>query len=344
MALTNLPNGVSSFGVPMIGGIGGIPLIGTWYFVDPANGNDGNDGQSPQSAFATLYKGHAACTAGKNDTVLFIGDGSTTGTARLSIALAQSVTSTVTAGTLVWSKNATHLIGVTAPSGNAARARIAPPTGTYTVTTFGSANFVTVSGSGCIFQNFSLFNGFSTGGAAQICWTDSGQRNYYNGVQFGGMADATSAASTTSANLKLSAGSESRFDNCVIGLDTVTRTAANASLILASGATRNQFVGCVFPIHTSSAGSLFVSAATGAIDRYNRFDDCLFVNNIASASTQMTVAMNLGTAGSPDGLVVLQRCTSIGATKWGDAGSLSRIYVDGGPPTGATTGLAVVAA
>ena len=64
MALTNFPNGVSSFGVPMIGGIGGIPLTGTWYFVNPAAGSDGNEGTSPESPFATIYQAYNKCVAG----------------------------------------------------------------------------------------------------------------------------------------------------------------------------------------------------------------------------------------------------------------------------------------
>src|SRR5690349_8733817 len=116
MTLTNFPNGITSFGVPVIGGIGGLPLTGTWFFVDPANGSDSFDGLSPSSAFATLYMAHSRMTAGKNDVCYLIGNGSTTATARLSTALAQSVDSSVTAGTLVWSKNACHLIGETAPT------------------------------------------------------------------------------------------------------------------------------------------------------------------------------------------------------------------------------------
>src|SRR4029077_15517143 len=111
------------------------------------------------------------------DVCYLLGDGAATGTARLSTALAASVTSSATTGTLTWSKNACHLIGVTAPAMNFQRARIAPPSGTYTQSTFGSGNFVVVSASGCIFANFSLFNGFSTGGTNQICWTVNGSRN-----------------------------------------------------------------------------------------------------------------------------------------------------------------------
>lgn len=52
--LTNFPNGVSSFGVPLIGS-GQIPITnGSYYFVDGTNGNDGNDGNSIVSALKTI--------------------------------------------------------------------------------------------------------------------------------------------------------------------------------------------------------------------------------------------------------------------------------------------------
>lgn len=342
MALTNFPNGVTSFGVPMVGGIGGIPLTGTWFFVNPARGSDGNTGQSPDEAFATLYRAHQAMTAGRNDVCVLIGDGSTTGTARLSTALAASITSGATAGTLAWTKNACHLIGMTAPTQVAQRARIAPPSGTYTVTTFGSANFVTVSAQGCIFANFSLFNGFSTGGANQICWTDSGGRNYYENVQFGGMGDAGSAADAGSRSLKLSGTTgENTFVGCTIGLDTVTRSAANASLEFAGGCPRNNFIGCNFPFMTSAATPLgiIVAAAAGS-DRWQRFDRCTFINNVQSTSTTMSGLATL--AASMGGLLLMKDATLVGITEFGtDATSRGQIYVDGGAPTAGSTGIAV---
>lgn len=341
MALTNFPNGASSFGVPMIGGIGGLPLTGTWYFVDPANGSDGFDGLTPQSAFKTLYMAHSRMTAGKNDVCYLIGDGSTTGTARLSLANAQSVDSSVTAGTLVWSKNACHLIGETAPTRVAQRARIAPPSGTYTVTTFGSANFVTVSASGCIFMNFSLFNGFSTGGASQICWTDSGARNYYNNVDFGGMGDSGSAADAGSRSLKISGGGEHTFVNCTIGLDTVTRAAGNASLEFSGGTARNTFESCIFPVQTSDATAVCIkTAAAAAMDRWALFSDCAFINNVKSTSTAMNGLTTL--AASTGGLLLFKRSVIVGITEFGtDATSRGQCYIDMPTPTAADGGIAV---
>ena len=339
MALTNFPNGITSFGVPVLGG-GSIPFTGKYFFVDPVSGNDGHTGTSPSKAFATLYKAHAECTAGNNDVVYLIGDGSSSATARLSLALAQAVDSSVTAGTLVWSKNATHLIGITAPTSVSQRARIAPPTGTYTMATFGSGNFVTVSAAGCMFANISLFHGFSTGGASQICWTDTGGRNYYENVHFGGAGDAASAQATTSRSLLVSGTGECTFVRCTVGLDTVTKTVANASLELAGATPRNRFTECVFPLMTSAATPLFIlGTGAGAIDRWTLFERCMFYNAVDSTSTTVSVVASLNAAAG--GSLVMQGCTAAGATKWGDAGALANMYVDNAPPTAATSGLAV---
>lgn len=343
MGLTNFPNGITSFGVPVLGSIQGIPFTGNYYFVDPVNGLDGNSGLSPSNALKTLYRAHALCTSGNNDVVVLIGNGAASGTARLSLALAQSVDPTATSGVLNWTKSATHLVGVCAPTGVAQRARIAPPTGVYTAATFGSANFVVVTGSGCYFANFSLFHGFSTGGTNQICWTDNGSRNAYSNVTFGGMGDAASAQNTGSRSVKIgSAGSgENSFYQCTFGVDTVTRTVANASLEFAGGTPRNRFIQCMFPFQTSNAGVLGI-LGTGAacMDRWQSFENCVFINNIKSTSTLMTVLGSL-TSASPGGLLLFKSATLVGITDFGDANGLANSYVDGGAPTAATTGIAV---
>jgi hypothetical protein len=232
MPLTNFPNGISSFGIPVLGS--GIPFTGKYFFVDPEHGSDGNSGLSPKKALKTLYKAHALCTAGNNDVVYLIGNGGTTATARLSKANAVLVDPTATTGTLTWSKNATHLIGITAPTVNG-RARIAPTT-TETITTFGSGSMIVVSAAGCLFSNISAYQGFATGGASEICWEDSGGRNSYINCTIQGMGDAGSAATATGRSLKISAANgECTFRGCEIGLDTVIRS---------NGASEIEFSGC----------------------------------------------------------------------------------------------------
>jgi len=339
MGITNL-DGLEVAGVPTMG-MGGLPpFTGNWYFVDPAHGSDGNTGAA-DNPLATLYLAYAKCRDGYNDVVVLVGNGQASGSARLSTALAQTVTPAATTGTLTWAKNACHLIGMTAPT-IASRARIAPPTGTYTQTTFGSGNFVVVTAQGCVFANFSLFNGFSTGGNSQICWSDTGGRNFYSNVSFGGAADAASAQSTSSRSLLVSGSTgENTFVNCNIGVDTVTRTVANASLEFAGGSPRNSFVNCTFPFQTSAATPLgiIVSAASG-IDRWQQFVNCTFINNVQSGATTMSGLATL--PASAGGLLMMQNCTLVGITEFGtDATTRGQIYIDGGTVTAATSGIAV---
>ena len=335
--MTTFADGLFQYGgMPVSSGT--LPFTGKTFWVDPVNGSDGNNGLTPVRAFQTLYAAHSAATAGNNDVVYLIGNGASSGSARLSLANAQVWDSTATAGTLVWSKNATHLIGVCSPTGVAQRARMAPPTGTYTVTTFGSANFVTVSASGCYFSNFSVFNGFSTGGAAQIAWTNTGSRNAYYNVDFGGMGDTGSAQDAGSRSLKvgLAGSGENTFVRCTIGLDTITRTVANASLELAGGTPRNRFIECMFPVLTSSATTLgIIGTGNNCVDRWNSFERCVFVNNIKSGSTGMTALVSFTTA-APGGLLVFKDCDTIGVTKIGDTNGLAFSYVSnvGGAATG----------
>jgi hypothetical protein len=346
MTLTNFPGGLSSFGVPVLPGLPALfSRNSRVFFVDPVNGADGNPGTELERPLATLYKAHALCVSGQNDTVCLIGNGQAAGSARLSLALAVGVDAAATTGVLTWSKSATHLIGITAPTGVAQRARIAPPSGTYTQATFNSGNFVVVTGDGCMFSNIHLFHGFSTGGTNQICWTDNGERNFYYNMHFGGMGDATSAQNAGSRSLKVGSGGngEHTFVNCTIGLDTVTRTVANASLELAGATPRNTFTNCIFPMITSSATSLFgLGTGAGCVDRWNLFRDCSFINNMDSGSTALTGAFTL--PASAGGLLMMQRCSLVGdgSANWGtDATTLNQMYVDGAAPTAGTSGLAV---
>ena len=280
------------------------------------NGADGNPGNSPQRALATLYRAIALAKSGNNDVVVLIGNGASSGSARLSKALAQSVDSTATTGTLNWNKNAVHLIGVAAPTRIGERARIAPPTGTYTQSTFGSGNFVVVSGQGCYFANLDVFNGFSTGGTNQIAWTDSGGRNAYNNCNFQGMGDAASAADTGSRSLLVTGTTgENTFTNCTIGLDTVQRSTGTAEFEFAAGSPRNIFENCTFLTNAGAVGCFWGKVGVGGIDRFALFRGCTFINPTLGGpgASAMTVGLSINAA--PGGAVLIQDCLSYGATK-----------------------------
>lgn len=321
MALTNFPNGITSFGVPVLGNIGGLPLTGTYFFVDPAVGSDAYDGLSPEQPFSTLTAAYNAAVAGNNDVIVLIGDGSTTGTARLT-------------STLTWAKNATHLVGVTAPTMIGQRARISHAT---TATT--NFKLLSVTASGCIFANFSLFQGIGQASTDEQLADISGDRNYFGNVQFGGMGAANGAARAGSYCVYLNDGDENTFDGCTFGLDTINRSAANASVKFGGQSQRNVFQNCLFPMYATATSPWFIDAnSVGSIDRFQLFKGCTFINTGTS-----TLAGVVSFNASQGGKIVFDNCTVTGAAVW-TASATSTVIVSGPVPNGATSGVAVTAA
>jgi len=69
MTLTRFPNGVSSFGVPVLGG--DIPTTtGTYIFVDSTTGGNANDGLDPDHPVADIDYAVGLCTANKGDVII----------------------------------------------------------------------------------------------------------------------------------------------------------------------------------------------------------------------------------------------------------------------------------
>lgn len=340
MGITHL-SGLEVAGVPTMG-IGGAPFFnGNWWFVDPNSGSDGNVGTS-DSPFATIYQAYNSAVANNNDVIVVVGSGDTMNTMRMSVALAQAIVPSATTGTITWAKNATHLIGMTAPVGMNARARFAPPTTTYTAATFGnSGNMFNVTATGCYFANFSVFNGFTTGAAGQVAWIENGGRNYYEGVSFQGMNDTASANSATSNSLAISGAGENKFVDCFFGDDTTARTAANSTVVFTGGSPRNQFVNCKWLAYLTGSGSgaFHVTSAAGGIDREAIFERCKFIVAVKSGSaTTMAQVFNLT---APGGMFILDpTCMSAGATAW-ETSSSGFLYNTGAVPTFATSGKAV---
>lgn len=292
-------------------------IIYCWPSFGPATGVPDGSLEHPYTDIQSAY---GAGRNGKNDVIVLVGNGAAGGSARLS-------------ATLTWAKDALHLIGVASPGLFAQRARIAPTSG---VTAF--ANFFVLSGNGCYFQNIEWFQGFGTGVAASICVNVTGSRNVFQNCGIHGMGDDASAQDTGSRSLKIGSGGsgENLFVDCTIGLDTVTRTVANASLELAGATPRNVFRNCIFPFMTSAAGVLgILGTGAGCVDRENYFQGCLFTNAIKSTSTGMTCLASF-TSASPGGALVFDAtCGLMGMTKVGDTNALANSYILGAAPSAA---------
>ena len=262
MGLTNFPNGVSSFGVPMTGtNIWG----GKSYFVRPRTGKDGNKGDDPDRALQTIQAAHDKCTAGNNDVVYYISEATSTSAS----GTQQLVTSAIT-----WTKSYTHLIGVSPPLAMSNRCRV----GTTTAMT----PMLDFDASSCVVKNFQFSQNHSHATAGAVCCDISGARNYFENVQFqnlGALAvvdDSCRALTITSGN------GENRFVNCAFGSGTVDAVTGASSLLEfagANGTARNVFENCYF-LGLGSANSHFFSMpSVSGGSAFQVFRQCIFFNN-----------------------------------------------------------------
>lgn len=285
--------------------------IGNSWFVLENGGLDTNVG-SAVSPFKTLARAELAAVANNNDVVYY------SGTVHLTAALN-------------WAKNGVSLVGLSAPSDND-RARISQT---------GSAVFsplVNVTAQGCSFVNTATFHGFDDA-SAQICWQDLGGRNFYSNVQFLGMGNATAAAQAGGRSLVVGGSGENLFIGCTVGLDTVVRaTNPNASLELIAGTPRNIFRQTVFQSLCSLATDVHIKVGAGGIDRYALLDGCSFINAVESGAVALNAAIAADNAAG--GAVCLQNPFSLGATAMATAGP---VYIVGGVPVAATSGIAIKA-
>lgn len=315
MGLTNFPNGISSFGNPIFGGPGTLPVMGRFgkaYFVDGARGSDGADGTTPNKAMKTVTAAYNKTVDKAGDVVYLMNDGNTSGTSRDSAVI-------------TWSNDNTHLVGLSASVMISNRARISPPTTATAILT----PQLTVSGNGNSFHNIALFEGTSEDGVASESVRVTGSRNFFNNVAMMNMGDATNGHAgdeANSCNLKISAGEENLFTNCYIGLDTAARSTTNANVELTSAAARNIFRDCFFPMFADNAGAMGVKIdGSGDIDRFVMFERCMFYNAIGSTGTTANQVMSVHA--SAGGLVILKETSSVGFTEWETTAS-SLVYMD----------------
>lgn len=299
-------------------GLTGIPFgpSSNVYFVDPANGSDSNDGLRPEKPLLTLLAAYNLCTTNQHDTVVLIGSG----------------TANTLSAALDWSKSHTHLIGLVAPTNVAQRARI-----TQLSTLTGASPLLTVSGSGCIFKNFYIFQGVADA-TSLINVSVTGGRNYFENVHFAGGGHATQAIDG-GASLKLDAAEENLFYRCTIGVDTIDADTGMVGILFDTEAHRNEFKECRVRLRAGNAGAAFVEVADSTgIDRDTLFDNCVFLNNSGTAMTSGFVIP--AGMGAPRKLF-LKNCMIYGSTKL-DANDRGVLFGDMNAITGADlSGVAV---
>lgn len=294
------------------GALAGTLLGGTRgnvFYCDPTNGTAGASADSPENATNSLLEAYNLTTAGQNDVVKFIG----------------GATSYQPSAAFTWSKNYTHLLGVSAPISMGQRCRIVNTAANDLATLF------TVSASGCIFSNLQFFDG-KDNAADGSCVLVSGDRNYFENCFFAGMGDGTAGAPATrsgSYSLKVS-GSENTLAECNIGLDTIIRTAANHELIVAGA--RNLFDRCRLISYSETAGKFLAQIDNSGGDlRWNEFRDCTWFNYSANWATGITDAIDMPAAGATHYLILSGQHVFVGVGM-GVADTVTHIYGAGAAP------------
>lgn len=277
----------------------GIPQgpYSQWYFVDPVNGSDNNNGRSFRWPLKTVAAAYALCTADQHDAVIMLsGD-----------------TADNPAATLTWAKDYTHLVGLSTDlAGVGQRCRIV---GTAALDL---SPLFDLQSNGCVIRNIQFYNG-KDANTDSLNVRVTGSRNHFKNVFFAGMAHATPAARAGSSSLAL-AGSENLFEDCAIGLDTIVRGAGGPPELLVYGGARNTFRRCRIFDYSETDHAL-VSITN--MDRWIEFEDCIFHNFSVNWAVTMTNAFTV-TAAATHQVIMRGNNQLVGITGWSD--TLTHIY------------------
>ena len=289
--------------------------LGTKWYLDPVNGQDTNDGLSPQTAFRTLPVAYAALTANKNEILFVIGGAS-------SLVLSSAFT---------WAKNFTHLVGLSANLRFGGRVRIGHA-GTALATMF------TVSASGCMFHNIHFQHGQASA-TNLICVSVSGQRNMFSNCHFEASLDTVaSGGSYAWRAVVIASGAQANgFKGCTFGSWTTVWASAAGLLLLFAGDNADTFVeDCVFIMNTSST-SMKAVGFTGPISggySYIMFGSCKFIATNAKPGVLFEKPTN--------GWIMMDKCNAFNVTAW--AATNANLIEANGAANASGTGLGVAQA
>src|SRR3990167_5647176 len=298
-----------------LAGMLGLPYVGDVFYVDPNSGSDtANSGKNFDDAYKTVATAYAACTSGQHDVVLIAQSG---GTGR------SSETASIN-----WAKRFTHLVGSAAPTAQDVRAGVG----------MAASTVFTISENGCLFKNLT----FTQTADVNEPVTITGDYNSLIGVDFKGSLNATTGDDTAMRALNLDGGQENYFGGCTFGMDTIMRSAANATVEFENAASRNVFENCRFIAAIDAATPVHVLfTGTSAIDRRAEFKDTNFYSFSSNNGTAMTACMNLSAQTATGHVLLTGNCCMMGGiTDW-EATASGLIYIQGYTNTTNVIGIAI---
>lgn len=294
MGLTNFPNGITSFGVPVQPGVP-AGLTKVWY-VDYGVGSDGNKG-TYERPFKTISKAYSMVTTNKNE----------------GIALMGSTTHTLTE-MLTVSKNRVHIFGYD-PGGRSYGQNAKVNIGVTTAATDIAA--VENTGVRNSFRNIK-FSSANTVTEGVYTFAEGGEYTVFENCEF----FLSSQLTVTGAAEMLMNGDSAQLHNCVFGSSAIVLVGAivrpcvilTRETLTGKVARDVTFKNCEFWRKATNSANAFVWATTATdVERKMEFKDCLFYADITSTATP-AVAVG-GAAALTDGRIVLTGSTAeIGCT------------------------------
>ena len=268
MTLTNFPNGVSSFGIPIMGG--GFPMgITESFFVDYGNGSDGvsTKANSAQRPFKTIDKALDVVTTNKNEGIALMGSSGHTLTEMLSIT-----------------KNRVHMFGYD-PGGRSYGQNARVSLGVTGVAT----DIATVQNTGVrnSFRNIKFSNG-GTEAEALFCFAEGGEYTVLDSCE---LYKYSLLDSSLAAELLMN-GDSAQIHNCTIGSNVGVIAGAiirpcvmlTRETITGKVARDVTFSNCNFWRNCGDTANAFVwSTLATDVERFMEFRDCGF--NVTKNST-----------------------------------------------------------
>lgn len=322
--LTNFPNGISSFGIPVFGG-GTIPVTpGNVYFVDYTNGSDGNVG-SLTSPFKTVEYAYSVVTTNNDDVICLMGSATHVLSAMLTV-----------------SKSRVHFIGIDGTNG-----RFYGQNAKVSLTaTSGATNVFTMKNTGVrnSFTNIKFINS-STVTEGIYCVGEGGEYAVYTNCE---IYKSTDLDETTAAHL-VHNGDSTQYIGCTIGslADALVGTVIRPAVKLTAGTVGaglvcrdTVFIDCLLWTQASHTTSALVYGANATdVERMLLFKRCGFINNLASSATPAQ-AIAMGATQTVGNIICDPGCFTAKCTKL----STTTGVLVAGPAVSSAAGISVNAA
>lgn len=314
--------------LPIIYAAGLYGTQGNIFHVKPYSGSDGNDGRSPDKALKTLNGTTGVLskmTAGQNDIAIVYSESNTA-----------SLTTDYQSATLDWNKDMCHIIGIGAPSPMSQRSRVA-----FISTYVTASNLFTLSADACLIANMAFFAGVADTNPTG-CFQMTGDRNVIKNCHIAGIgADENDIAGAYS--LYLNGTQEFLFEDCVIGLETISAgSAANSEILMANTVKNGVFRTCKIlrRIEHATNHPLVKIAAATSLEGLIVFEkNCGFISHSANNAYSNASVFKFVAQPTQGKILIDPTCYATNGTtagKW-DVGDYDTIIVTGSPTPAADT-------